>query len=237
MYGWRGRIGLIIPSSNTTMEPELYRIAPPSVSIHISRIPLKDVTRDSLLEMERHTLRAAMELLDANVDLVLYGCTSGSLIGGPGFDRMISSKISETIKRPAVTTATAVIEALETIGARRIVVATPYIDEVNDEERRFLESHGIRVMRIMGLGIKNNLDIGRITPEEVYRFARSLYSEGADALFISCTNLRTIEIIEPLERDLGIPVVTSNQASLWSALRRLGVRDRIQGYGRLLAIA
>jgi maleate isomerase len=237
MYGWRGRIGLIIPSSNTTMEPELYRIAPPGVSIHISRIPLKDVTRDSLLEMERHTLRAAMELLDANVDLVLYGCTSGSLIGGPGFDRMISSKISETIKRPAVTTATAVIEALETIGARRIVVATPYIDEVNDEERRFLESHGIRVMRIMGLGIKNNLDIGRITPEEVYRFARSLYSEGADALFISCTNLRTIEIIEPLERDLGIPVVTSNQASLWSALRRLGVRDRIQGYGRLLAIA
>jgi maleate isomerase len=237
MYGWRGRIGLIIPSSNTTMEPELYRIAPPGVSIHISRIPLKDVTRDSLLEMERHTLRAAMELLDANVDLVLYGCTSGSLIGGPGFDRMISSKISETIKRPAVTTATAVIEALETIGARRIVVATPYIDEVNDEERRFLESHGIRVMRIMGLGIKNNLDIGRITPEEVYRFARSLYSEGADALFISCTNLRTIEIIEPLERDLGIPVVTSNQASLWSALRRLGVRDRIQGYGRPLAIA
>jgi len=237
MYGWRGRIGLIIPSSNTTMEPELYRIAPPGVSIHISRIPLKDVTRDSLLEMERHTLKAAMELSDANVDLVLYGCTSGSLIGGPGFDRMISSKISETIKRPAVTTATAVIEALETIGAKRIVVATPYIDEVNEEERRFLESHGIRVMRIMGLGIKNNLDIGRVTPEEVYRFARSLYSEGADALFISCTNLRTIEIIEPLERDLGIPVVTSNQASLWSALRRLGVRDRIHGYGRLLAIA
>jgi maleate isomerase len=200
MYGWRGRIGLNILSSNTTMEPELYRIAPPGVSIHISRIPLKDVTRDSLLEMERHTLKAAMELSDANVDLVLYGCTSGSLIGGPGFDRMISSKISATIKRPAVTTATAVIEALETIGAKRIVVATPYIDEVNDEERRFLESHGIRVMRIKGLGIKNNLDIGRITPEEVYRFARSLYSEGADALFISCTNLRTIEIIEPLER-------------------------------------
>lgn len=237
MYGWRGRIGLIIPSSNTTMEPELYRIVPPGISIHISRIPLKDVTKDSLLEMERHTIRAAMELSDADVDLILYGCTSGSLIGGPGFDRMISSKISEVTKRPAVTTATAVIEALETIGARRVVVATPYIDEVNEEERRFLESHGIKVMRIKGLGIKNNLDIGRIPPEEVYRFARSIYSEGADALFISCTNLRTIEIIELLERDLGIPVVTSNQASLWSALRRLGVRDRIQGYGRLLAIA
>lgn len=135
MYGWRAKIGLIVPSSNTTMEPELYRAAPQGVSIHTSRIPLKEVTAESLLEMERHTLRASQELVDADVDLILYGCTSGSLIGGPGFDKAIIAKIYGATGKPAVTTATAVVEALETLGLRRIVVATPYIEEINAAEK------------------------------------------------------------------------------------------------------
>ncbi|MEM0472940.1 MAG: aspartate/glutamate racemase family protein [Sulfolobales archaeon] len=236
MHGWRARIGLIVPSSNTTMEPELYRAIPQGVSIHTSRIPLREVTVESLLEMEKHSLRASQELVDADVDLILYGCTSGSLVGGPGFDKTIASKIYEATGKPVVATATAVIEALETLGVKRVVVATPYIDEINDAEKRFLEAHGLEVLLIKGMGVKRNTDIGRISPYEVYRFARSLYREGAEGLFISCTNLRTFEVIEPLERDLGIPVVTSNQASLWASLRRLGIGERIEGLGRLLKL-
>lgn len=86
------------------------------------------------------------------------------------------------------------------------------------------------------MGVRRNTDIGRISPYDVYRFARSVYREGADGLFISCTNLRTAEVIEPLEKDLGVPVVTSNQASLWASLRRLGIRRKIRGFGRLLKI-
>ncbi len=236
MYGWRARIGLIVPSSNTTMEPELYRAIPQGVSIHISRIPLREVTVESLLEMEKHSLRASQELADADVDLILYGCTSGSLVGGPGFDKTIAGKIYEATGKPAVTTATAVIEALEALAVKRIVVATPYIDEINDAEKRFLEAHGLEVLSIKGMGVRRNTDIGRISPHEVYRFARSLYKGRAEGLFISCTNLRTFEVIESLEKDLEIPVVTSNQASLWASLRRLGIRDRIEGLGRLFEL-
>ncbi|MEM2203550.1 MAG: aspartate/glutamate racemase family protein [Sulfolobales archaeon] len=236
MHGWRARIGLIVPSSNTTMEPELYRAIPQGVSIHTSRIPLREVTIESLLEMEKHSLRASQELVDADVDLILYGCTSGSLVGGPGFDKAIAGKIYEATGKPVVATATAVIEALEVLGVKRVVVATPYIDEINYAERRFLEAHGLEVLLIKGMGVRRNTDIGRISPYEVYRFARSLYREGAEGLFISCTNLRTFEVIEPLEKDLGIPVVTSNQASLWASLRGLGIRERIDGLGRLLRL-
>ncbi len=236
VYGWRARIGLIVPSSNTTMEPELYRMAPQGVSVHTSRVPLREVVPSELLEMERSALRAARELADAEVDLVLYGCTSGSLIGGPEFDRAIEVKIREATGRPALTTATAVVEALRALGARRVAVATPYVEEVNEAERRYLEAHGFEVVAVRGMGIRRNVEIGRVPPHEVYRLARSVYREGADGLFISCTNLRTIEVVELLERDLGVPVVTSNQASMWASLRRLGIGEKIGGFGRLLML-
>ncbi len=236
MYGWRARIGLIVPSSNTAMEPELYRMAPPGVSVHTSRVPLVEVVPGELLEMERHALRAARELADAEVDIVLYGCTTGSLIGGPGFDRALEARIREATGRPALTTATAVVEALRALGLRRIAVATPYVEEVDEAERRYLEVQGFEVVEMRGMGIRRNAEIGRVTPYEVYRFARSVYREGAEGLFVSCTNLRTLEVVGLLERDLGVPVVTSNQASMWASLRRLGIGGRARGPGRLFAV-
>ncbi|MEM3831723.1 MAG: aspartate/glutamate racemase family protein [Sulfolobales archaeon] len=134
----------------------------------------------------------------------------------------------------SITTAQAVIEALKTLGAREIVVATPYIEEINERERRFLEDQGFRVLRIKGLGIRKNTEIGRLPPWTAYRLAlEAIRDLRADALFISCTNFRTIEIIEALESRLGIPVISSNTASMWLALRSIGVKDRIP-YGRLL---
>lgn len=236
MYGWRARLGLIIPSSNTTMEPEFYRMAPEGVSIHAQRIRLVKVTAESLKKMASESVEAATLLSTAEVDLVVYGCTTGSLLEGSKWEEELRTSIERVADVKTITTAQAVVEALRSLGARRVAVATPYIDELNSREKAFLEEHGFEVAAIRGIGIVRNTDIGRQPPWVAYRLALKVARDAGyrfDALFISCTNLRTIEIVEPLESVLSIPVISSNTASMWAALRTLGIRDKLP-YGKLL---
>ena len=236
MYGWRARIGLIVPSSNTTMEPEFWRMAPEGVSVHTSRVRLSEVTPEALRLMASEAVRASEELATADVNVIVYGCTSGSLLEGVEWEERLRREIRERAGVEAITTAQAVVEALRALGVRRVAVATPYIDEINSRERSFLERSGFSVVRIRGLGIVRNTDIGRQPPWVAYRLAKEVAREAgrsADGVFISCTNFRTIEVIELLEVELQLPVVSSNTASMWLALRTLGIRDRLS-YGRLL---
>ena len=219
MYGWRFRIGLIVPSSNTTMEPEFYRVCPEGVSIHTARVPLEEVTPDALVKMADYVLDAAKMLKTANVNVIVYGCTSGTLIGGVKWERELTSKIERKTSVETITTASAVVQALKALDIKRVVVATPYIDKINELEKKFLEEHGIKVLSIKGLGVVKNIEIGKLASWISYRLAKEVFKPEADGIFISCTNFRTLEIIEKLERELGKPVVTSNQASIWTALR------------------
>ncbi len=234
MYGWRGRIGVIIPSSNTTMECELWKMAPDGVSVHAARMKLVEVTPEALREMASEALEAAVKLATAGVDVIIYGCTTGSLLEGPEWENRLTEQLERETGIKVVTTARAVVDALRALKARRIVVATPYIDELNARERKFLEEHGFEVLRIEGLGIKPNLEIGRQPPEIAYMLARRIFAPEADAVFISCTNFRSLEVIEVLEENLGRPVISSNTASMWAALRAIGVREPIKGAGTLL---
>ncbi|WP_456321554.1 maleate cis-trans isomerase family protein [Palaeococcus sp. (in: euryarchaeotes)] len=234
MYGWRGRIGLIVPSSNTTMEMELHEALPEGVSLHTARMPLKGVTEEELLKMSALAVESAKLLKDADVDLILYGCTSGSFIGGENFENELEEKIEDEVKIPVVTTSSAILAALNALEAQQILVLTPYTEEINKREREFLEANEFEVLDIRGMGIVENTKIGRLEPYEAYRLAKAMFTEEADALFISCTNFRTFEIIEALEDDLGVPVITSNQASLWYALRELEINESILGLGTLL---
>ncbi len=165
---------------------------------------------------------------------MVYGCTTGSLVKGPGHDKAVADRLRRRTGIEAIATATAVVEALEALKARRIALATPYIDEVNERERIFLEARGFKVVDLKALGIRRNTDIGRQAPETVYRLVRSLNTSNVDAVFISCTNLPTLPIIGRLEEDLGIPVISSNTATMWLALRKLGIGGSLHGYGRLL---
>ena len=232
MYGWRLRIGLIVPSSNTTMEPEFYRVCPEGVSIHTARVPLEEVTPDALVKMADYVLDAAKMLETADVNVIVYGCTSGTLIGGVEWERELTSKIERKTGVETITTASAVVQALKALDMKRVVVATPYIDKINELEKKFLEEHGVKVLFIKGLGIVKNIEIGKLAPWISYRLAKEVFKPEADGIFISCTNFRTLEIIEKLERDLGKLVVTSNQASIWAALRT--IKESIEGYGKLL---
>jgi len=214
------------------MEPEFYRMAPGGVSVHIARMRLKETTPEKLVEMAEDAERAAALLETADVDVIVYGCTTGSLVGGVEWEKRLVQRIEGETGVPTITTIRAVVDALKTLDVGCVAVATPYIDDLNRLERAFLESQGIEVAAIRGLDLVRNVDIGRTEGEVVERLVRAV-AGGADAVFISCTNLPTIDLIESLEADLGRPVVTSNQASLWAALLSCGF-DRIKGYGVLL---
>ncbi len=231
MYGWRGRIGLIVPSSNTTMEPEFYKMIPAGVSVHTARVHLENVTIKELERMEEELLYAARLLATAKVDIIVFGCTTGSLIKGLGYDTKLSNMIRETVGIKAITTATAVVEALKQLNAKNIALATPYIEEVTKREEAFLEGNGFNVVDSRSLGIKENIVIGMQHPIIVYRLVKELKTNEADVVFISCTNLRTIEIIRKLELDLKKPVISSNTATLWYTLKQLNIKDVQGDYG------
>ena len=235
-YGWRARIGLILPSLNVTMESEMARLMPPGVSIHAARVMTQgQMTPDSYREMAAEVARAAELLETADVDIVAYACTSGSIVED---EEPILERIRQAARAPAVATAPAVVEALRRLNISAVAVATPYVEFVNEAERKYLEVRGFRVTAIKGLLLGKTAEdrraIGKQPAEVAFRLAREVDSPEAQGIFISCTNFATLPIIALLERDAGKPVVTSVQATAWALLRALSIRDRIPGYGALL---
>lgn len=228
------RLGLIIPSSNTTMEYEFHTMLPDGFTVHTARLKLEKVTVEGLAKMEEKIEEEASKLADADVDVIGFGCTSGSLFKGLGHDKMIEERIERISGKPAVATAGAVVKALKSLGIKRVAVATPYIAEINELEIKFLEANGFIVVDLKGLELSDNLKIGRIDEKTAISLVMSLDYKAADGIFISCTNFPTIKIIEKLENNLGKPVVSSNTATLWAMLRKCGALIKIKGYGKLL---
>lgn len=234
MYGWRARVGLILPSLNATMEPDLNRLAPDGVHVHATRLMLERANPETLAKMADDSTLAAEMLATCDCTVLLYGCTSGSLIGGVGWDRELSGRMQEATGIPTTTTSTAVIEAFEELGVRRVAVATPYIDSVNQTEKEFFEGHGVEVVNIEGLGFTRGFELHGVPDGTAYSFGRKVDRPEADCLFVSCTDFRTLDELQHLETDLGKPVMSSNTASLWAVLRLAGVRGAIDGYGEIL---
>lgn len=237
MYGWRGRIGMLVPSVNTVCESDFHRMAPPGVTCHAARIRNSRGDREDTLAMLGHVERATDELASAHVGVVSFVCTAGSFVEGLGGERELRARIERIAGVPAVTTAGSAAEALRCLGVRRIVLATPYVQELNEAEVRFLAEHGFEVLREQGMGIDDAFSIAVPSAQDVYRFVRErVWHPKAEAVFISCTNLCALDAIAPLESDLGVPVVTSNQATFWAALRVLGCGNPVRGFGRLLEL-
>jgi len=233
MYGHPGRIGLLVADGKFCMEPEFHRMAPDGVVTLAARVALKDVNPDSLLDMKTHTAQAARAVAQARVGVVAFGCTSGSFVGGSGYDAGLVEIMEEATGCPATTTTTAVLRALKLLNVSRIALATPYTDELTRLEVKFLEDSGFEVTAWEGGGITGVADIQECEPEVSYKRALGVDSDRAEAIFISCTGFRTIENIEALEKELGKPVISSNQATFADCLRILGVEQVQPGYGSL----
>ena len=236
-YGYRARIGVIIPGVNVNLEPEFYRVAPEGVSIHTSRLMLLGkATQESYLRMETDTERAAEELATAEVDLITWACTSGGVLLTPS---KIEAMITRIAGCPAVSTLTSAIAALKAFGAKRIALGTPYVSFINEAEIEVLEAAGFKVVSMYGLELGETQEerrgIARVPPESLHRFARHIDRPDADAIFVSCTNVAGIGEIAAVEANLGKPVITSNLVTIWHALRLAEINDRIDGFGRLLS--
>lgn len=232
-YGWRGKIGLIYPATGTAAECEFHRFAPQGIATMTQRILFERVDLDGLKQLGDRAEEASKALKCA--DMIMFACTTGSLVGGAGYDQILIDRIEKASGLPALTTTTAVIAALKALKVKRLVVATPYSEEVNQVEKEVLEAHGFEVLRIAGLGNVVPSDNSRVTVQDMYHLSKEILHPDADALFVSCTGIGVVEGIKTMEKDFGLPVVTSVQASLWAALRMLSVREDI-GLGKLFSL-
>ena len=235
MYGWRGRIGLLVPSINTTMETELWRIAPQGVSVHSARIAGgRHGTPEELRSMERASKKAAEDVAMVEPDVVVYGCTSGSFFEGPEWNKKICEQLTAITKAPTVTTAGGMAACLMTSGHKRVDVVTPYVALTNERLKQFLKAHGIDVLNLGTFDMLDMFDHAKILPEEIYRKVKETVSPDTDAVFVACTQLRALEVVDMLERDLGLPVYSAVQASAWQAYQAMGVDPKIMDCGSLL---
>lgn len=233
---WRAQLGFIVISTDLVMEENIFRLAPEGVGTSIARLnTATECTVESLsAQIEGMTEAASTLQPGAQPDVVCYACTSGSIVIG-------EDKVMAEIKRGApwaepATLVTGVVNALRCLEARKIVVATPYLDEINTMEYDFLVEKGFDVLDIQGLNIEDGCAMGRIAPEYLKDFALSVDRPDADAIFVSCGGIRTIDVLQEIEDTAGKPVVCSNQAMMWDCLRRAGIADRIEGYGRLFEL-
>jgi len=239
MIARRGRIGLIIPSANITAEYECPKLVPEGISVHFSRIYINEVSdpnekEKALLEMGKNAIRAAGELSSIKPKVIAFCCTSGSFIKGRNYNDKIINNIEKKLGITTITTSSAVIEAFKILNLKKISMVTPYNDEIAEKEVYFFEKaiNNFKVLKVINLGIIEALPKGNVSPTITYNLAREVNSSESQAIFISCTNLRTIEIIDRLEKDLNKPVVTSNQATVWAILKKMHVSG-VDGYGKL----
>ena len=223
------RLGLMIPSSNTMMEPDFIHNAPAGTSVHTARMYMEDTTADGENRMlDEFALPAARDLGTARPDVVVFGCTSAGALRGNDYDTMLCQRISEVAGAPVVSTIASVRTAIEAAGASRIGVVTPYVDQLNEKIKASIEADGPRVVRIAGLGITENYTIAGVGQDDIVGFAvralGDLAESGAiDLVFASCTNFGAMAARPAIAERLGLPVVTSNQAVLDAALAKLDV--------------
>lgn len=225
----RVRIGLIIPATNTTAEPDFVRALPAHVTVHSSRIwlPESSVTAEALDDMNKHIEVATRHLTEAGVDAIVYGSTAGSFYRGEKFGTSLQERIESIAGIPAVITATAVVQALRHLDGQSVAVATPYNAWENARLQEFLSQNGIGVIRIEGDpdgAAHGGRGHSNLSPASAFAFAQSVWDERADLLFCACTAWRTLEIAADLEDHIGRPVVTANQASLWAVSKLLSIR-------------
>lgn len=233
---WRAKLGFILMSTDLAAEDDIFSMAPEGVAVHFTRLKTEDYTTNETLARHIDTMAEAAGRLQPDVkpDVICYSCTSGSIVNGEE-NVMAEIRVGAPDSKP-MTLVTGVVEALNALGAKKLVVGTPYLDEINNAEADFLLEKGFEVLDVQGLNLETGIEFGCVTPDFWKKFAVAIDQQDADVIFLSCSGIRSVEVIAEIEEMVGKPVVTSNQAMMWSCLRHAGIKDKVEGYGRLFEL-
>jgi maleate isomerase len=215
------RIGLLIPSTNTVMEQDFRNHLPNGWMLAVCRMSLTEVTPAGEARMlDECVLPATRLLVSFHPGVVVFGCTSAGVLRGALYEKELLMQISQSVGAPTLSVMDAVKDAMQREGVKRLVVATPYIEALNEPIRASLETEGFRVLRIVGLGIAENGRIAAVSRSQIFKLAKECVGGlSPDALFFSCTNFPVWEMVEELVKMFSIRVITSNQAAFCQALR------------------
>jgi maleate isomerase len=234
---WRAKLGIIYPADGA-LDHEYWQLVPGGVSVHITRIKVPQ-EEQTLAVLEAQTQspdidHAAADLNIIRLDAIAYACTSGSFVHGHGSDLEIIRRMESASGVPCTTTTTAAVRALQALGSKKISIVTPYPDEINARLKAFMQDSGFDVVTLKGLGLYT--EIYNQPAGAAYQLAKEADSRRADAIFISCTNFRTVAVLPILEQDLGKPVISANQVTVWDLLRLANVRPDNENYGQLAQV-
>ncbi len=232
----RARLGVIVPSVNTVVEPWFSRVVPPGVTVHAARMFLDaNLTREALVRMDREEgMLGVKQIMSCKPASVAYCCTASSIVQGLEYDGRLNHELQHAAGVPAFTATTAIIDALRALAARRISVCSPYTRAIDDAEHEFFSAAGFDILGSAHLGNADSFKLADPTADEIYALWQKSWHANAEASLITCLNMNSQDVIERIEQESGKPVVTSTQATLWKLLRAAGVNDAISGYGRLL---
>ncbi|MEE4187904.1 MAG: Asp/Glu racemase [Roseobacter sp.] len=234
------RLGLLVPYTNTNIEPDFAMMCPPDMTVHVARMGgyAQDEVPDAgqMQALGAADLREPLALLaGVRPDVVIYGCTSATLTHGSAFDRHLAEDVASAADAQAVTAAGAIIFALRALGASRIAFSSPYVSDINQMAVDFFAGEGIRTVARADIGAAlSNDEQGALTPQDVFEMGQQVDVPEAEVVVLSCTDMRGLEAVAALEQKLGKPVVCSNQALMYQALCLLGRDTPIAGFGYLL---
>jgi len=237
MYGWRARIGHVAPSRGDVLVYEFYRMLPEGFMLLNSTGTIRQLVDADFDRQLKRIEEAAVDLAENNCDSIIIGGSPLFTKMGHGSDIAMGKQLTERAGVPVAAGITGEMEALRAMGIKKVVVATPHEDELNQRMKKFLEASGFQVLRIEGCGVRQNSKIADLPEHASYKIAKRLHEQApeADGVFVPCPRWPTIGDVALLEEEIGKPVVTSCQAYIWYGLKLAHVREKITGFGRLMA--
>jgi len=231
------RLGVILPSVNTVVEPWYNTLLQENESLHVTRMFLdKNVTPESLKEMDHvEGMHAAKCITSCKPEVIAYCCTASSIVQGPEYDKNLKENLQRSTGTECFTAVGAIVDALTKLKVKKISIASPYTDNIDHAEKIYFEHVGFNVLGTANFNISDSFLLAAPQAEQIIELSLNAWHPDSDALLISCLNMNSQFVAEILEREIGRPVITSTTATLWKLLRSAGITRPISGFGRLLS--